>query len=124
MINYYWSRKTSVVITTKKPFENKDEEEDVYWNINRVLTVGGRRFLSKKEKIENLNGKVSILFSLALRGILILKNGGLILPPNCVNNIEDVTEINKILLACRYTRGYYEYDIKNKELIKIPCAEA
>lgn len=108
----------------KKPFENKKDEEDVYWNIGRVLTVGGRRSLSRKETRENLNGKVSILFSLALRGILILKNGGLPLPPNCANNIEDVTEINKILLECRYTRGYYEYDIKTKELIQIPFLEA
>jgi len=108
----------------KKPFENETDEKNVYWNINRVLTVGGRRYLSTKEKRKNLNEKVSILFSLALRELLILKNGGLLLPPSCANNIEDIVEINRILFACRYTRGHYEYDIKTKELIQIPSIEA
>lgn len=108
----------------KKPFENKDDEANLYLNINRVLAVGSRRYLTKKDKKTNCDEKKSILFSLALRGILILKKRGVLLPPNCANSIENIKEINRILLACRYTKGCYEYDIETEELNQILPIEA
>lgn len=112
------------MIITDEPFENEDEKREVYWNINRVLVIGGRRFLTKKQKDENLNQKKSILFSLALRKALILKKYGKIQEPIVTNNIEDISEINKILLSFRYTKGLHEYDIGTKELIQIPNIQA
>ena len=113
-----------MITTETKPFENKEVEEKFYLKIERILSNGGKRWLTNKQEIEIFEKKKGIILELARRGLLTFKEKDVILSPDYANSINDIHLIDLILRLSRYTKGSYVYDIAIKKLIPIEPIQA